>query len=383
MAASFSLRLPEAVIFGSGTMAQLPKEAASRGRRPLIVIGGGSARQSGLLDRVRAGLVEAGLEPAVFEGVEPDPSLETVERGRAEYRRHECDLVIALGGGSVLDVGKAIGALARADEPVATFFSGQECPAAGAPIIAMPTTAGTGAEVTPNSVISDPAQRRKASIRGRSLLPTIALVDPELTLSLPPEPTAHTGLDAFTQAIESYVSVGASPATDALALESLRHIAPSLRRAVEDGMDLAAREDMALGSLLAGIALASARLGLVHGLAHPLGELYHLPHGFVCGLLLPYVMEFNLEVARGKLDRAAGEIGVEGGAEGLLAWTVRLCRDLGVGHPLAERGASRDDYPAIIRDTLASGSTKRNPRAPTEQDVVRLLDQVLAGAMWR
>ena len=428
----FALRLPPAVIFGSGSLAQLPQEAAFRGARPLVVIGGGSMRRLGLLDRVLDALGAEGLEPAVFEGVEPDPSLETVEKGRAAFRESDCDLVIALGGGSVLDVGKAIGALAHTDEPLATFFAGEECPAAGAPIIALPTTSGTGAEVTPNSVLSDHDQRCKASIRGRSLLPAVALVDPELTLDLPPDQTAYTGLDAFTQGLESYISTGASPPTDALALEAIRRLGGAIRHAARDPrggrmgyrvarasqpasngppsgppdspttsdlparedmapcrsgfnrdpQDLPAREDMALGSLLAGIALASARLGLVHGLAHPLGELYHIPHGFICGLLLPYAVQYNIEAARTKFDHAAAELGLEGGAEGLIAWTIQLCRDLGVAQPLAERGLCRADYPTIIAATMSSGSTKHNPRPPTEADIAALLDQAHAGEIY-
>lgn len=330
-------------------------------------------QRSGVIEELRACLAAAAVTSSVFAEVDPEPSLDTVDRGREAFRSQQCDLVIAVGGGSALDVGKAIAALAPCQEPVSHYFGGVEIPGQGRPCIALPTTSGTGAEVTPNSVLTNTAQAEKASIRGHCLLPEVAIVDPELTLTCPPEQTAFSGLDALTQALESYVSTGANPVSDLLCEESFRRIAGSLRRAVEDGADREARENMALGSLLAGLALASARLGLVHGLAHPLGALYHLPHGQVCGALLPHVMAYNMPVAEPRYTRLARLLDLGSDARALMGWVEALVRDLGADLNFAAAGLTDADFPAIIPPTLASGSSKHNPRPVEEAGVRELL----------
>jgi alcohol dehydrogenase class IV len=379
---SFTFRSPLQVIFGTGTLKSLPSVAAKLGSRALVVTGGGSLRRSGRLDGILAALADKGLSATVFEGVEPDPSIQTIDRGRAAFRADGCDLVIAIGGGSTLDAGKAIGALARADEPTAVYFAGQEITSPGAPIVALPTTSGTGAEVTPNSVLSDRQSHVKQSIRGEGLMPLVAIVDPELTLGLPPEQTAYTGLDALTQALESYVSKGANPVSDHLAEESIVRIAGSLYTAYADGDNLQAREDMALGSLLAGLALASARLGLVHGLVHPLGEAYHITHGLACAITLPHVMEYNIPAAAAKYARAARLIGIseptdEAHARTLIAWFRELASKTGAGAKLGDVGAREEDFAGMVPAILASGSTKHNPREATAEDVLAIMRAAL------
>lgn len=371
--AEIALRCAREVFFGVGVRGQLGQHAALLGQRALIVCGRTALRASGTLDELRASVEAAGVGVAVFDEVEAEPSVATVERGRTAFAAEGCDLVVAAGGGSALDVGKAIAALAPLPEPTAHFFAGAEITGQGRPCIALPTTSGTGAEVTPNSVLTDTATGLKASIRGHALLPEIALVDPELTVSCPPDQTTYSGLDALTQAIESYVSLGANPISDAWAEESVRRIAGSLRAAVADGADLEARTDMALGSLLAGLALASARLGLVHGLAHPLGATYHLPHGRVCGALLPAVMRFNEEAAGAKYARLAELLGLGESASALVAWVWRLVEELGADIDFASAGLHAQDFDAIIAPTLASGSTKHNPRPVDEASVREFL----------
>ncbi|NLO07274.1 MAG: iron-containing alcohol dehydrogenase [candidate division WS1 bacterium] len=375
--AEITLRSAKEIIFGSGSRVEVGAQAALLGNHALIVCGQGSLQASGALDELRAHLEEAGVTVTVFAEVEAEPSLDTVERGREAFSAGGCDMVVAAGGGSALDVGKAIAALAPLPEPLSDFFAGAMIPGQGRPCIALPTTSGTGAEVTPNSVLTDTATGTKASIRGHALLPEIALVDPELTLSLPPDQTAFSGLDALTQAIEAYVSTGANPVSAPMSEEAVRRIAGSLRQAVQDGRNLQAREDMALGSLLAGLALASARLGLVHGLAHPLGSLYHLPHGMVCGALLPWVIEFNLPAAEGKYARLAQMAGVGESAEDLLEWVDGLVEDLGAGVDFTARGLKRDDFDRIVPYTVASGSSKHNPRPVDEQGVTELLGRLI------
>lgn len=369
-----AFRSAREIFFGSGVRARLGALAAPMGSRALIVCGRRSLEASGALDELRASLEAAAMGVAVFAEVEAEPSLDTVERGRAMLRQERCEVVVAAGGGSALDVGKAIAGLAKDPEPV-TLAS--EATGPGRPCIGLPTTSGTGAEVTPNSVLTDTATGEKASIRGHALLPEYALVDPELTLSCPPDQTAWSGLDALTQAIEAHTSVGANAISTPLAAEAARRIAGSLRDAVADGSDLHAREEMALGSLMAGLALASARLGLVHGLAHPLGSLYHLPHGQVCGSLLPWVMEFNMPAARGQYADLMQAIGICGDTADLLRWVRGVVDDLGGAVNFAQAGLSRDDFARIIPPTLASGSTKHNPRPVDEPSLRSLLERLI------
>lgn len=373
-----ALRCAREIFFGTGVRGRLGEHAALLGARALVVCGRTALRASGALDELAETLEAAGVGVTIFDKVEAEPSVATVERGRAVFAAAGCDLVVAAGGGSALDVGKAIAALTPLVESTAYFFAGAQITGRGHPCIALPTTSGTGAEVTPNSVLTDTARGVKASIRGHALLPEIALVDPELTVSCPPEQTAYSGLDALTQAIEAYVSTGANPISDAWAEESVRRIAESLRAAVADGSDLRARTDMALGSLLAGLALASARLGLVHGLAHPLGALYHLPHGRVCGALLPAVVAFNAEAAEPRYARLAQMLGIGEDAAALVGWVRELVDELGAGIDFAEAGLCPEDFEAIIAPTLASGSTKHNPRPVDEASLRELLSGLIA-----
>ena len=371
------------IVFGSGTISHLPDYASQLGTHPLIVTGRGSLQRTGRLDKIIDDLEAHDLQVTVFEGVEPEPTLDTVERGRQVLRKRNCDLVIAIGGGSAMDVGKAIAGLANEPGSVIEYHTGRVLAASALPIIAAPTTSGTGSEVTSVSVLTDPERGVKASIRDDRLMPKVALVDPELTLTLPPRPTADSGLDAFTQALEAYTSTGANFMTDAWALEAIQHIGSSLRQAYHHGDDLTARENMSLGSLLAGMALASARLGLVHGLAHPVGFLYHLPHGQACAILLPQVIRYNMPVSQAKYATVARSLGVTdeaddaAAAEALHQWVTELCEELEATASLGEFGATEADFDAIIAAAMKSGSTRHNPRPVTEADLHEFLQQML------
>lgn len=371
------------IIFGTGAISDLPGYAGQLGISPLLVTGRGSLRRSGRLDEMVNNLEAEGIAVTVFEGVEPEPTLDTVEQGRQVLRENDCDLVIAIGGGSSLDVGKAIAGLANEPASVTEYHCGRPLTAAALPIIATPTTSGAGSEVTPVSVLTDPDRAVKASIRDDRLMPKVALVDPELTLTLPPRPTAAAGLDAFTQALEAYTSIGANVITDAWALEALRRAGTSLRQVYYHGDDLSARENMALGSLLAGMALSSARLGLVHGLAHPIGFAYNLPHGRACAILLPHVIDFNIEVSQAKYATAARALGISEdaedatAAEALYQWVTELCEELDATASLGELGATEADFDDIIAAAMKSGSTAHNPRPVTEADLHEFLHEML------
>jgi alcohol dehydrogenase class IV len=371
---SFSFAAPAEIRFGWGASTTLPEAARRLGRRPLIVTGS-SPRRSGRLVPLLSSLTQTGLEPAVHEGVPPEPTLAALQSAMDSCQAARSDLVIAIGGGSALDIGKATAALAGAGASAEEFFAGRPLPERGRPIIALPTTSGTGSEVTRVCVLSDPAHRRKASIRADSMLPRLAIVDAELTVTCPPTVTAHSGMDALVQAIESYVSNGASPMTDALALEAARLAAGALETAVSAPEDRPAREAMALASLLAGLALNTARLGLVHGLAHPIGAVTGAAHGLLCGLLLPPVMVYNLASAEAKYARLARELGAApsgmsdaDAAAALIGFVRDLNRRVGIPHRLGAVGLRLEDLPHVAAETMPSGSTRANPRPVSEEE---------------
>lgn len=370
---------PTRVIMGCGCLAELGKTAAAYGERVMLVCDG-AFRQSALLDKVLQSLRGANLNVTVFDQVVGEADLATVERGIELARQESCQAFIGLGGGSSIDTAKAIAGLVGLPGAVWEYHAGRKLDGPSLPFIAIPTTAGTGAEVTKNAVLINPKTAVKESIRDDGWFARVALVDPETTVSMPPHVTASTGSDALCQAIESYTSIGASPVTDALARRSIELIGANLVRAYEAGGDLAAREAMSMGSLLAGMALASARLGGVHGMAHPLGSHFRIPHGVICGLLLPYVMEYNLSYTAVKYAEVARLLNVK--IDGLTTeqaaqWAVERVRELvtqvGVPLHLTQFGVTEDSFDLIIKESLPSGSLKANPRTLGAEDVRAIL----------
>ena len=359
--------------FGWGVAAELGPLVAEWGRRALLVTGRQALRQAGITERLVAGVRAAGAAAVLFEEVEPEPDVTTCDRGRQLCREEAAEVVVGVGGGSVLDVAKVIAGLAGEVPETREYHSGRTPARPGLPLIAVPTTSGTGAEVTPNAVITDREKRTKKSIRHDSFLARVALVDPELTVPLPPSVTAHSGLDAFVQAVESYTSRYAWPLTEGLSLRSAELIATHLRRAYRDGRDREARTAMSAGSLLAGIALANARLGIVHGLAHPLGVRLGLPHGLLCGVLLPSAIALNRDAAREKYEVLARVTGMD-----VAEFTRLLLGEFGVPTDLRGAGLRRSDFPDIVAETFGAGSTKANPKQVSEADILPILE-ALAG----
>lgn len=287
------LRIPHELITGPESISELGEAVAALGGRALLITGRKALRETGAATRILDILAAGGLETAVFDEVETEPSCETCDRARDRIFGKKSEVVIGAGGGSVLDVAKVAAGLAGETDPTIKFWNGRKPAQPGVPFAAVPTTSGTGAEATPNGVITNPDVPAKKSIRHDTFMAQLVVLDPCLTLSVPPNVTAWSGMDALVQAIESFTSIHASPVTDAWSFEAVRLLKDSVRAAYRDGADLTARTDAAYGSLLAGLALANARLGLVHGLAHPLGARYHIPHGLACAVLLPPVMRFN------------------------------------------------------------------------------------------
>jgi alcohol dehydrogenase class IV len=321
--------------------------------------------------------------------VRAEPSVDLLEQGLALARQEQCDLVISLGGGSAIDTGKAIAALLTNPGDPLDYLEvvgrGQPLQRPSAPFIAIPTTAGTGAEVTRNAVLSVPAQGVKVSLRSPHMLPRLALVDPELTYSLPPAVTASTGLDALTQLIEPYVCNRANPLTDALCLDGMRRVARSLRTACAHGDDPDARQDMCLASLFSGLALANARLGAVHGFAGVLGGMFNAPHGAICARLLPFVLSVNLRAlgqrdpdhpAIGRYHEIAGLLSGDPQASALdgAAWLLDLTRSLEI-MPLVIYGLKRAHFPEVIHKAARASSMQGNPIQLTEEEMLEVLEQ--------
>ena len=374
------------IIFGHGTLAEVPLLARELGRRVLVVTGRDVRRVEPML----ALLEKGGTATRVFS-VAHEPALEDVVRGTTAARAADCDFVIGFGGGSALDAAKAIAALLTNGGELSDYLEvvgrGQPLSRPGAPCLAIPTTAGTGSEVTRNAVLLSPAHRVKVSLRSPHLLPRIALVDPQLTHDLPPHLTASTGLDALTQLIEPYVCSRANPFTDALCAEGMRRAARSLRLAVEDGHQSAAREDMALASVLGGLALTNAGLGAVHGFANPIGGMFSAAHGAICGALLPGVMEANLRALRQRAPghdalRRYDEVGrlltaqPHAGADDGVRWLRSLVAELKIP-PLNRHGITLADAPAIIEAATKASSMKANPVALTRAELEEILERAL------
>jgi len=335
-----------------------------------------------------AELHSAGVGCTPF-GVEGEPSLDTVTEGVAAARRERCDLVIACGGGSAIDAGKAIAALVSNGgnlmDHLEVIGAGKPLLCPPIPFIAIPTTAGTGSEVTRNAVLAAHEQKVKASLRSPLMLPKLAVVDPELTYDLPQGVTASTGLDALTQLIEPYVSVRSNPMTDGFCAEGIRRIAAALRRAYSDGHDAQARADMSFASLLGGLSLANAGLGVVHGFAAPVGGMFPAPHGAVCAAILPHGVETNIAALRRREpgsrylrryetvariltgnENAAPEDGVD--------WLRRLCADLETP-PLRNYGVRAEDASTLVAKAAKASSMKGNPIVLTSDELHAVLEK--------
>ncbi len=376
---AFEFATATRIVFGAGKLAEVP--AAVRGlggTRALVVTGQRPGRAAPLL----AALAEAKIGAVTF-AVAGEPTVEIAREGTSRAAAERCDVVVALGGGSALDAGTAIAALlANGGDPLdylEVIGQGKALSKPAVPFVAIPTTAGTGSEVTRNAVLASREAGVKASLRSPHMLPRLAVIDPDLLAGAPPEVLASSGLDALSQLIEPFLSSRSNPITDGLAREGIRRSARSLRRAVLEGPDAPARDDLAVASLLGGLCLANAGLGAVHGFAAPVGGTFDAPHGAVCAALLPAVLEVNLRALRARapdhpalprLDELAalvtGRAGA--GAEEGIAWVRELCRDLAIPG-LRRYGVSEADLPALVVKARAASSMKANPLPLTDEEL--------------
>jgi len=374
------------ILFGSGVVREVAPAAKEMGGRALLVIGCPTEKAALLVGAMKTEGIGC-----ISLAVHAEPSVALVRQGVELARREQCDLVIALGGGSAIDAGKAIAALLTNGGELGDYLEvigkGQPLRHPSVPFIAVPTTAGTGSEVTRNAVLASAEHQVKVSLRSPLMLARLAVVDPELTLELPPALTASTGLDALTQLIEPYVSIRANPLTDGFCLEGLSLVSRSLRRAYHSGRDITARESMSLASLLGGLALANAGLGVVHGFAAPLGGMFDAPHGAICAALLPQGMAINIRASRarapeGETLRRYGTVArlltgkPDAVPEDGVEWVRQLCGELQIP-PLRSYGIQERDVPTLVEKASRASSTKGNPITLTMDELREVLTRAL------
>ncbi len=380
-----AIHLPRAIRIGGGALAELPEALAQFGlSRPAIITDGWMA-SSGVLGRVADILATAGMASRAFTGAVPDPTVDSVEAATAFVRAGDHDCVIGLGGGSSIDTAKVVAVKALRDLPIPALKAPHQEDAPALPIIAVPTTAGTGSEATRVSVITDAATDEKMLCMGLAYLPTLAVVDYELTLTKPARLTADTGIDSLVHAIEAYVSKRANPFSDSMALSSMRLIWPNLPRACADPGDRAAREALMLGALQGGIAFSNSSVALVHGMSRPIGAHFHVSHGLSNAMLMPVVTQWSAPAALPRYADCSRAMGIADDTAGdqsavgaLVEALHRINADLAVPSPAAY-GIDPTRWEALLplmaQQALASGSPANNPRVPGEEEIIALYQQ--------
>ena len=382
----FEFATASRIIFGQGTVKEVAPMASKMGNCALLVTGRNVERAGPL----SGSLKNTGMKIVTFS-VSDEPTIELTIEGVELARQNASDIVIGMGGGSVIDTAKAIAALLTNRGDITDYLEvigrGKPLSRPSAPCIAIPTTAGTGAEVTKNAVLTSQEHKVKVSLRSPTMLPDLAIVDPELTYSMPPSLTASTGLDALTQVLEPFVSVKSNPLTDTICIEGLKRAARSLQRAFKDGSDTKAREDMAIVSLFGGLTLANSKLGAVHGIAGPMGGMFPVPHGVICARLLPFVVEVNVRALQRhksqqyllRYDQVAQVLTGKSNAkaEEGIARIHDLCDALDIPG-LSDFGITEDHFPDLIASSKKASSMKGNPVNLTDEELTEILQKAVS-----
>jgi alcohol dehydrogenase len=370
------------ITFGPGSLENLGNEIRRVNGSKVLVVTDPGLKSAGVVDAVAAVLDKAKLSFSVFAEVESDPRVEVALASSAAAKAYSPDVIVGLGGGSSLDIAKVTSVMLANEGPIDKYFGMELVPRPGVPLILIPTTAGTGSEMTSICVLSDTKNKVKKGIVSEHMFARAAILDPQLTLALPPRVTAMTGMDALVHAIESFVGVRATVFTDTLNLQAIRLVAANLRQAFAQGQNLAARENMLHASCLAGMAFSNTQNGLDHALALAIGGKFHLPHGLLTAFIIPWVMEYNLIAAPGKYIRIAEAFGErtkhlpEIQAARLSVKAVKsLLDDLGISYKLGSYGVPREKFAALAKTTVSAVRLiSNNPRTVTEADVISLLE---------
>lgn len=379
----FSFSVPQEIIVGKGSLARLPEAAEKLGGKHGFIISGPHLNKMGIVASCSESLENAGIKVDAYTETEGNPSVETVEKAAAAFRKSGADFIIALGGGSPMDVAKAVGVVARYGGSITEYEGGDRVPGDIIPLIAIPTTAGTGSEVTAFSVITDHSRNYKLTVFSYKLIPAYAILDPELLTTAPVSVAAACGIDAMVHALEAYISKDASPFSDAMAEKALELIGKNIRRYVADRTDIEAAEAMITGSLFAGIAFSWARLGDVHAMSHPVSAYFDVPHGVANAILLPTIVEYNALADRGKYLKLFNYISLTPASEAefepfmLVDLLTELNEQLGIPGSLGEVGVTADKFDAMADDAMKSGNIAVNPRSTTKKDVLSLYEKAL------
>ncbi len=385
---SFSITQPTEIHFGAGRINNLPQIIKKAGgKKPLLVIDPGLIA-AGRDTAVRAPLEENGIDFAVYDHIDPEPGLRLADEGTRRAQENSCDCVIGVGGGSAMDVAKAISILLTNGGRAVDYLGIDKISKPGVPKIMVPTSAGTGAEVTFTAVFINEDTGSKGGMNGDPLYPDFAVLDPELTISLPPHVTATTGIDALTHALEAYTSIQAHPISEMYSVRAITLIAENIRAAYADGRNIEARTNMLLGSLLGGKALAIAGVGLVHAMAYPLGGMFGIAHGLANAVLLPFVIRYNLignlekhALLAGMLGQDVQGLSLRDAAEVTIEELHLLNRDLGVPSSLQALAIPADKFHEMAEIALTvARPVENNPRQPSKDDIVAIYQQAMAGA---
>lgn len=379
---SFSFTIPQNIKFGAGTLDLLPDLAKELGKSKGYIISGPHLNKIGMVAKCRKALKNAGMESECFTETEGNPSTDTVVKATEGFKKSKADFIVAFGGGSPLDVAKAVAVLATYGGNIVDYEDAGKVMGPVVPMIAIPTTAGTGSEVTAFSVITDHSRNYKLTVVSNYLLPAYVILDPDLIATVPANTAAACGIDAMVHALEAYISKAASPFSDIFAREALRLIGGSIRDYVADRSNPAACESMMVGSLFAGIAFSHARLGNVHAMSHPVSAYFDVPHGVANAILLPTVVDFNKDAADPEKYRYIyGCISKDMGADinftpDMLATEIRMLNyELGILPTLSDIGVTSDKFEQMADDAMKSGNIQCNPQFTMKNDILKLYEQ--------
>lgn len=379
----FSFSVPQNITVGKGSLTKLPEIAKKSGGSHAFLMSGPHLAKMGLVEKAANSLKSAGISVDTFTDIEGNPSVETVDKATAAFKEAGADFIVAFGGGSPMDVAKAVGVTAKYGGSITEYEGAHKVPGPIIPLIAIPTTAGTGSEVTAFSVITDHSRDYKLTVFSYEILPAYAILDAELLTTAPASVAAACGIDAFIHAEEAYISTAASPFSDAMAEKAMSLIGKNIRRFVANRGDIEAAESMLVGSLFAGIAFSFARLGNVHAMSHPVSAFFDVPHGVANAILLPVIVEYNELADQGryaKLYQFISEdhkIPEDFHASMLTEEILRLNKSLGIPAGLAEAGVTEDKIPEMAADAMKSGNILVNPRQSTLKDIEMLYHKAM------
>lgn len=380
---TFNFSIPQNVVFGSGSLSKLPELAKKLGKEKAFIISGPHLNKIGLVDKCKEALKTCGIESDSFTETEGNPSTETVEKATNAFKESGADFIVAFGGGSPLDVAKAVAVVATYGGKITDYEGGGKVKGPVVSMIAIPTTAGTGSEVTAFSVITDHSRNYKLTVVSNYLLPEYVILDAELIMTVPGRTAAACGVDAMVHALEAYISLAASPFSDMFALKALEYIGKNIREYVSDRTNRDAAEAMMVGSLFAGIAFSHARLGDVHAMSHPVSAYFDVAHGVANAILLPTVVEFNSKEDKGKYFEiykciSKSPVGKsEFTPDMLVGEIISLNKELGIPSCLSDVGVKLEYFNEMADDAMKSGNIAVNPRKTTKEDVIELYKKAL------